>query len=64
MIVTFNSIDWSLLRAQKLWLLEQNCEHADGLVHIIDAIQDQAVSNGIASELEVFGFNYGENDHA
>ena len=61
MNVTFNSINWSLLREQKQWLLDQESEHADGLVHLIDAIQDQAVDNGDASELEVFGVNSEEN---
>jgi hypothetical protein len=50
-------LDFPLLRKQKEWLLAQPTdgeELADGLVFLIDAIQDQAVDMGVP-EVEVFG---------
>ena len=55
------NINWALLREQKLWLLTQESPHADGLIHLIDAVQDQAVATGSATEIEVFGV-YPEED--
>lgn len=43
----FNSIDWDQLREQKRWLFEQNNELAQGLVNLLDNLQDQAVLAGI-----------------
>jgi len=51
-------IDWELLRRQKAWLLEQNHHHANGLVHLIDAIQDEVVESGVRTEVEVFGAEF------
>lgn len=48
------SIDWDLLRQQKLWLLQHDTEEADGLVNLLDHIQDTAVDIGAATEEEVF----------
>lgn len=48
------NMDWNLLRAQKSWLLNQASEHAFGLLHLLDAIQDEAVLGGIDESL-VFG---------
>jgi len=49
-------LDWVLLRRQKEWLLQQPTgPEANGLVHLLDAIQDEAVASGEASEDEVFG---------
>lgn len=55
-------IDWKLLRAQKAELLAQVMQGkqmsmgaADGLLHLLDAIQDEAVAEEEATELEVFG---------
>jgi hypothetical protein len=50
----FNNMDWNMLRAQKLWLLEQPGDAALGLTHLLDALQDQAVLLGF-SEHAVFG---------
>jgi hypothetical protein len=47
--------NWELLRNQKEWLWNQESDEAIGLVHFLDAIQDAAVEDGIATELEVFG---------
>lgn len=48
------NIDWSLLRAQKQWLLSQDHEHAHGLLHLLDAIQDDAIRQGFEEDV-VFG---------
>lgn len=48
------NIDWKLLQKQKLWLLSQECVESDGLLSLLDAIQDFAVDSGLASEKEVF----------
>lgn len=54
-------VDWSLLRGQKDWLMQQDHyyksdrDNAMGLVHLIDAFQDAAVRDGWATEEEVFG---------
>lgn len=51
------SLDFELLRRQKAWLLRQTGDAAEGLLGLIDAIQDQAVVGGVATEDEVFGSN-------
>jgi hypothetical protein len=55
-------VDWALLRQQKSYLLAhanvadmKDIPLIDGLVHLIDAVQDNAVNEGSASEEEVFG---------
>jgi len=47
--------NWDLLRTQKEWLLNNGDNEAMGLVHLLDAIQDAVVAEGIVSEEEVFG---------
>ena len=47
-------INWPLLRIQKLWLMNHTGENADGLIHLLDWIQDSAVAAGI-DERRVFG---------
>jgi hypothetical protein len=57
MLCKFEFMDWPLLQKQKQWLLAQpqdGEELADGLVCLIDTIQDQAVEQGVP-ESEVFG---------
>ena len=63
------SIDWETLREQKTALIktitskhESNCEvtkneakKLDGILHLLDYLQDQAVESGIFSEEEIFG---------
>lgn len=55
------SIDWVLLRDQKQALLQCICNEDDtlleGLLSLIDHIQDNAVETNQYTELEVFGFN-------
>ena len=56
-------LDWQLLREQKDWLLDMaenltgvdDQAYVDGILSMMDALQDEAVENGDATELEVFG---------
>ena len=53
-------IDWELLRRQKQLLLDALDAQsigsmANGLVILIDNIQDAAVASGIATDVKVFG---------
>lgn len=61
-----SEIDWPLLRQQKLTVFkaadlaeEEGFPEAAldlcGIVNLIDAIQDEAVASGVATEVEVFG---------
>lgn len=61
---TAASIDWALLRKQKFQLvsmaddddrLMSEIEVLDGVLALLDHIQDDAVAQGRATELEVFG---------
>jgi hypothetical protein len=50
-------IDWELLRQQKEWLLRRENDdsiEAEGLLALIDYIQDQAVEQRPELEKEVF----------
>jgi hypothetical protein len=47
-------IDWELLRAQKSSLLWSGNDLGMGVVELIDALQDAAVEDGLATEAEVF----------
>lgn len=55
------NIDWVLLRDQKQALLQCISNEDDtlleGLLSLIDHIQDSAVETNQYTELEVFGFN-------
>lgn len=52
-------LDWALLRQQKDWLsgfrTGEDSEYAEGLINLLDYLQDRAVDTGQATELEVFG---------
>lgn len=66
----YSNIDYKKLREQKAILInmiqdwgeaddpdqQKDAQQAEGLVHLIDAIQDNAVENLNMSEGEVFGF--------
>jgi hypothetical protein len=56
--------DWKLLRKQKEMLMRITCDDdyavLEGVIHMIDDIQDRAVANGDATEAEVFGKTKGE----
>lgn len=54
------NIDWQQLRDDKELLTSMNIAHPhnfDGLIHLIDDIQDQAVDVHGLSEGEVFNFD-------
>lgn len=60
-MLMFENMDWAMLRAQKLWL----CEHAgndaaEGLLCLLDNLQDEAVVSGIDEEV-VFGKSLAEH---
>lgn len=40
---TIKNIDWSLLSKQKQWLLQQTGDEADGLIHLLDALEDEVL---------------------
>ncbi len=49
-------LDLESLQDQKRWLIKHRDEpEADGLLGLIDAMQDQIHETGQAGELEVFG---------
>lgn len=48
-------IDWILLRQQKEWLLSQpDCNEVEGLLSLIDFLQDDAERQGVAAD-EIWG---------
>lgn len=47
----FKSIDWDLLRQQKMWLLQHDSEMAYGLLNLLDNLQDEAVVCGVDKDL-------------
>lgn len=53
------TLNWALLRQQKTWLSGfyngKDSEYAEGLISLLDYLQDDAVDTGRATELEVFG---------
>lgn len=54
------NINWQQLRDDKELLISMNITHPhnfDGLIHLIDTIQDQAVDVHGFSEEEVFNFD-------
>lgn len=55
-----HSIDWALLRKQKSWLLQQNSEEAQGLLALVDAVQDYAVDEMFIDQSMVFGVLIGK----
>lgn len=60
----FKEINWQLLRDQKLALIrlrntlsEDKYAFLDGILHLIDHVQDVAVESQYCSEEEVFNLN-------
>jgi len=49
------AINWEDLRLQKEWLLQFSDDPAEGLLNLLDALQDAAVDSGLVSFNEVFG---------
>lgn len=67
----YTKIDWLLLRKQKetlvnlihhsdLALFEK--EHLDGLIYLLDQLQDSAVEDGGLTEMEVFGKDFSKDE--
>lgn len=54
-IVDFDFINWELFREQKLWLIVQPGENADGILNMMDAIQDAAFATGKYTEEQIYG---------
>ena len=50
-----SNTNWELLRNQKVFLWNHGSDEAMELAHYLDAIQDAAVEDGLATKLEVFG---------
>ena len=56
-----SKIDWELLMEQKDYAINEAANNREceeiylGIVHLIDAIQDAAVADGIATDAQVFG---------
>lgn len=50
----FDKIDYKMLVLQKQWLLTQQDAYAEGLIALIDALQDAAVAEGEIEESIVF----------
>ena len=48
------TINWKLLRQQKLWLMRQPGGDAEGLLGLIDALQDKAEELGIKDVFEPY----------
>ena len=49
------NIDWNLLRQQKEWLLnQQDCPEANGILGLLDFLQDEAERQGVA-ETTIWG---------
>lgn len=42
-VIIIKGIDWPLLSKQKQWLLQQTGDEADGLIHLLDALEDEAL---------------------
>jgi hypothetical protein len=55
-----NRVNWEELREQKLELVRCGIETewVEGLLSLIDHIQDAAVADGVATAVEVFGETY------
>jgi hypothetical protein len=52
---SFDSIDWELFREQKTWLVVQNDKNSEGILNMMDSIQDAAFATGKYSEEQIYG---------
>jgi hypothetical protein len=52
---SFDSIDWELFREQKTWLVVQNDKNSEGILNMMDTIQDAAFATGKYSEEQIYG---------
>lgn len=48
--IIIKGIDWPLLSKQKQWLLQQTGDEADGLIHLLDALEDEALRSSFWEE--------------
>lgn len=55
-------IDWNMLWGQKQWLINQGTEEADGLICLLDDLQDMAVETYGHKENKVFPWKEEDND--
>lgn len=53
------SIDWAALRRQKSWLAAQRTDQAEGLLSLLDGLQDLAVDSYGVPEATVFAMRPG-----
>ena len=66
LVVVKLRMNWASLREQKAELIKYAWKDADsnklleGIISIIDEIQDQAVEENGLTEMEVFGENFGK----
>ena len=66
LVVVKLRMNWASLREQKAELIKCAWKDADsnklleGIISIIDAIQDQAVEENGLTEMDVFGENFGK----
>jgi len=61
---TLADVDWAMLRDQKLWLAYQDSDEAQGLLNLLDMLQDMAVDVYGFDEFEVFGASAESEDAA
>lgn len=70
-IIQINKISFKDLRRQKLALIEMiprkgislnEAEALEGILSLIDAIQDYAIDSGQLTHMQVFGKNYGRSE--
>ena len=59
-MVDLSGVDWALLRRQKEWLMTQDGEGAEGLLSLLDYVQDEAVDRAGLNVDLVFGPGDGE----
>jgi hypothetical protein len=52
---SFDSVDWELFREQKTWLVVQNDKNSEGILNMMDTIQDAAFATGKYSEEQIYG---------
>jgi hypothetical protein len=51
----FDFVDWELFREQKLWLIAQQGDQAQGIINMMDSIQDAAFATGRYTEEQIYG---------
>ena len=54
--VYLSNIDWGLLREQMSWLQDQCCDESEGLLALLESLQDQAADS--LGQITVFGYRH------